>query len=293
MTTAVRTPPHHNNLNCYKRYDCRLPACVERHRAYGRTVTRLQAYGVWQPYVDAEPARQHILDMRQEGITLARVAELTGLSLATVGAILYTKGNRPRRKYLRTEHANRILAITPEHAAPGFIDATGTRRRIEALQVAGWPKQVIARRLGLNVHTAGRVTRQDTVRAGTAHAVAALYADLKVKMPEHHGITPWVADRARRHAHAQGWHGHLAWDATTIDDPNAQPDLTDAPNPELKRDELAALRRDEIWLLHTACHSDEEIAARVGMSPSSVTAIRQELRTGKKRDRSKKQEAVS
>lgn len=267
MTTAVRTPPNHDTLTCYKNYGCRLPACVERNRAYNRTITRRRAYGTWQPFVDAEPVRQHILTIQQAGVSLARIVALTGLAEPTVGRILYSSGKRPPHKRLRPEHANRILAVTAQHARPDRIDATGTRRRIEALQVIGWPKQYIAERLGLNISTAGRVTRQNLVRSSTAYAVAALYCELKVKLPEAHGMIPWVVERTRRHAHAQGWHGPLAWDGN-IDDPDAQPDTEGAGyQPPPKRDEL---RPAEIEHLAGFGLSEDTIARQVGLPVKDV-----------------------
>jgi hypothetical protein len=288
VTTATRPAeaPHHNNLTCYVQYRCRLSACVERKRAYDRNITRQQAYGRWQPYVDATPARHHILGLRQAGIGIDRISELTGLSSAIINGILYTLGDKPRRKYLRHETAAKILALTAEHATPDRIAATGTRRRIQALVAAGWPKQVIAAGAGVNVNTVGRIVRQDMVLARTAYAVAALYDRLRVQAPEDHGITPWIANRGRRHAAAQGWHGPLAWDGN-IDDPAAQPDTTGqcATHVAPKRDKN---RNDEIQHLAGFGISHNEIARRVGLEPKDVT---ERLKKWAKEDRD--QQAVA
>lgn len=290
MTTAVRTPPEHGTLSRYKYHKCRCSACTDRNRTYQRNARRQQAYGRWQPYTDAEPVRQHLRTLMAAGISFYRVADMIDTDYANLTGILYAKGGKQPRRKIRTETATLILAISPDtHVTPQRVDATGTRRRLQALVVMGWPQLRLSRLLGRNGGgTLHGLLTAEYVYSTTAQAVTQLYGRLHAADPETHGVSATSAMRARAYSRRNGWHGPLAWD-DNIDDPAAQPDTTEVPDPELKRDELAALRREEIWLLATAGESNDEIARRLGLATSTVQGIRLELRRGARRDRTKQQ----
>jgi hypothetical protein len=295
VTTAVRTPPAHGTVARHKHHKCPCDPCRDAYNAYQRNYRRQKAYGRWQPYVNAEPARQHLRTLMDAGISYYRVADMIGVNYAYLTGLLYTKGAKQPSKKIRPETATLILAISPNtQVTKQRVDATGTRRRLQALIVMGWPQTTLARMLGrAGGGTLNGLLEADHVYATTADAVSRLYTHLRAAVPENHGVLPLSAKRTRTYSRNHGWHGPLAWDTDTIDDPTAAPDVADIPDPELKRDELAEQRREEIWLLHTACLSDKEIGARVGLAVSTVRAIRDELRTGIKRNRAKKQEAAA
>jgi hypothetical protein len=100
------------------------------------------------------------------------------------------------------------------------VDATGTRRRLQALATAGWSAQVIADLLGV-----GPKTHICRIRAGararvlrsTAQRVQALYDELWDR--------PGPSLYARNYAAKRAWALPLAWDDDTIDDPAAAPNL--------------------------------------------------------------------
>ena len=101
-----------------------------------------------------------------------------------------------------------------------LIDATGTRRRIQALMRLGWTGQQIAERAGIprgqsSIDTLVRRTKRVTVER--AAAIAAVYDDLSMTLGES------VVTRAR--AERNGWPPPLAWDDESIDDPDATPHL--------------------------------------------------------------------
>src|SRR3546814_9516231 len=62
--------------------------------------------------------------------------------------------------------AAKILAVDPA-ASPARVDATGSRRRIQALVAAGWPLLHIGRQWGLNPQRPEQILRQDHVYAST------------------------------------------------------------------------------------------------------------------------------
>lgn len=229
MTTAAKPePPHHRNLTCYKHYDCRLPACVARHAAYLRRVYRRRGYGTWQPFVDAEPARQHIRNLVAYGISFERAANLAGLKPSVVAAILYPMGGRAPKQRIRPETESKILAVKaiPENV-DGLrpIDGTGTRRRLQALAALGFPFTRLGEHLPIHPRQVNYVVGGRLVRADTARAVAKLYDELWNQDPIQWGVRPSTALKVKRHAAKQGWAPPAAWDDDQIDDPEATPNL--------------------------------------------------------------------
>lgn len=189
------------------------------------------------------------------------------------------EANRLYRKRLR-EH----------RSLPRLVDATGTRRRIQALMVLGWSLAVLTARLGLaksNHSALKRILEQQRVRRTTAERVAALYDEL------------WgcsgPSDRAREAALVAGYCSALAWDDETIDDPAARPVLTGTRMlshddvDEVVVDRLAAGRflpeqatiaeREAVVALLAVREgaTDKEIAVRTGISERTVLRIRGRL----------------
>lgn len=230
--------------------------------------------------IDATPARDH-LTLLHRTMCWRTLAASTTCDASNLMAI-YRGDNS---QITRATH-RKIMAVQPttEPDSTVCVDATPSRRRIQALQAVGHPYRVIARASGCTDTRLSLIAEgQPTVRKAVADRIADAYRQLAYKAPTFDRHT----SRTRNNAAAKGWHGPLAWDEVTINDPAATPDTDNPPDPDLKRDELAELRRDEIWLLATARLDDEEIATRIGMAAKSVQAIRAELRTGRKRDRTK------
>jgi AraC-like DNA-binding protein len=90
---------------------------------------------------------------------------------------------------------------------------------------------------------------------------------------------PGSALKTRNKARREGWPDPLWWeDMGHIDDPDFDPAA--AVERELNRDELAALRRQEIAHLAAFGIPEHEIAQRLGMSPHYVhDLIRDRLST--------------
>lgn len=286
MSATDRQPPHHNNLTCVKEYNCHRPECMERSRAYQRLRYRRRGYGTWDPFVDAEPIRQHLLNLKADGISCAQVAEVAGLYTATVSGFLYDlNASRPRKKRATREIAEKILAVTVEQCTPHVVDATGTRRRLQALARLGWPMKTLGPRIGVNPATVNRLALQDNVYAKSAAAVADAYEDLRHQSPEDHGVIPGVARKIRNWAANEGWRDPQWWeDYGRIDDPAFDPDAADR---ELNFHERAELRREEIIHLAWSGHEPEHILARLDneVSISTVRQIVNEWRSGEKRQR--------
>jgi hypothetical protein len=188
------------------------------------------------------------------------------------------EANRLYRKRLRE---NRSL--------PRLVDATGTRRRIQALMVLGWSLAALTGRLGLarTNYSLRRILDQQHVRRTTAERVAALYDEL--------WGCPGPSDQVREDALAVGYCSALAWDDETIDDPDARPVLTGTRMrshddiDEVVVDRLAGGRylpdqatiaeREAVVAMLAVREraTDSEIAARTGISERTVLRIRGRL----------------
>lgn len=248
---------------------------------------RLQAYGQWQPFTDAAPVRRHVQAIRATGMSLAGIVRHTGVNIGTLDHLLYGKTPYPPAAKIRTENAEALLAYWPtldDYDDGAVIDATGTRRRVQALAAAGWPSNALHQHVSHITHKAvERLRTSERVTARTARAVRAFYRQAAGQTPEAHGVTPWIAARTRTYAVKNGYADAMAWDDDTIDDPNAQPEY----GRELSFLERAALRREEIIHLAWCGNTPEQIVTRLDgeVSISTVRQIVQDWRTGQKRQR--------
>lgn len=106
------------------------------------------------------------------------------------------------------------------------VDATGTRRRLQALVATGWPQARLAELAHLRRATVARIVHGQhvTVHAGTARAVAELYDRVWDVPPPLGGHAEKIAAaRARHVAGRNRWPPPLAWDDDQLDNPRARP----------------------------------------------------------------------
>lgn len=141
---------------------------------------------------------------------------------------------------------------------PPHIDATGTARRIQALNRIGWRLTDLAARLGCTYQNVSLWAHMDNplVDRTTAARIAALYRELV----DVRGPSP----RAARLAAAKGWHSPLAWN--NIDDPTEQPQLDDTRSLEERRREQRANRARRFRQLMDAGASQHHIRRELGLN---------------------------
>jgi len=207
---------------------CRCGRCTNANRAEAAHRSRMIAYGRWQPYVDAGPAREHVRTLAGAGIGWKRAAGLAGVSTGSMSKLVYGgPGNRPPARRIRPETAARILAVRAAPEALGgaaLVDATGTRRRLQALVACGYSKSRLAERLGMLPGNFAQVMTRGQVQAGTERAVRALYDGLWDVPPGESGHRERISvSRAGRYARERGWAVPMAWDDEALDDPAARP----------------------------------------------------------------------
>jgi lambda repressor-like predicted transcriptional regulator len=183
------------------------------------------AAGTWRPFVDPGPVWAHLAELRGAGIGYRQVAATAGVSRTTVAELMNT--GRGLHRGVRPEVATAILTVTrerilerkTERALAGGtsdrIDATGSRRRIQALVAIGWPMRELAERIGVTPANLAAVLRRPAVTGHTAKLVADLYDQLSMTVPADGEAT----HRARLRAARNGWQPPLAWDDESIDDP--------------------------------------------------------------------------
>ena len=196
--------------SCYSTHQCR---CVPCSRA-GRRQRKVSRLGL-SDLVNAAPVRAHITRLLDRGHSTSGIAIAAGLSGAQ---ITYTL-TRARR--IHPETARSIMSVrTPA----GYVDSTGTRRRLQALAALGWSFAGMARRLGLSDATVHHWTAGRRVEAVSAAKARRLYAELwDQRPPESTPIQRMVANRNRALAQRRGWPPPMAWDDETIDRPESAP----------------------------------------------------------------------
>ncbi|WP_406170188.1 hypothetical protein OIE52_38935 [Streptomyces canus] len=295
MTTAVRPnrptrgkrspmAPHGTAARAVGRPGIGIPGCKcqpcrdAKYKADGlRALANLSGRPVRIP---AAPVVAHLRSLLDAGMGWPRICRAAHCSSSTIARLL--KG----QELVRRTVADRLLAVKYRPAPGRTLDATGTRRRIQALMAIGHTVIGIAVESGVDCSVLHDILGgAASVRGMTFDRIAAAYDWLATQAP----VTdrPSSATVSRLRAEREGWRDPQWWeDYGRIDDPAFRPASVDA---ELSVREKAALRREEI--IHLAWHGDtpEQILSRLNneVSISTVRQIVQDWRTGQKRDRKK------
>ncbi|TPM82623.1 hypothetical protein FKO01_60490 [Mesorhizobium sp. B2-3-3] len=264
-----REPPNHSRLTCYVSYGCRRPECVERYTRRNQVRRAAHADGTWVHLIDAEPVRQHLLELQAAGITLYRVAALTGMDFGSVRIYVeHGYGHcEPRRRRITPEVAERILAIRAGEARPSKVDAVGLQRRFRALAAIGWPTERVAIQAGLSPRHISTLVQQPTVLASTDEAATNAYEYLRNRSARRNGVPKNVANRTRNRAAANRWPPPKYWDRFpgAIDDPHFTPEYG------LTRAEVLA--EDARWLIENGGLSRARAAERLGKDISYIDRV--------------------
>jgi len=259
------------------------------HARWCQQRRKLIALGQWQPFVEAGPVRDRIHAINRAGMPTTALADKLGLPESALGHLMWKRDGVPSRQ-VRTETAELVMVFWPtldDFPAASLIDATGTKRRVQALMTLGWTQRYLAGRAGISERSISRALGKERVTATFARNVAALYDELWRRSPDRSEVDPQAAQRLRQYATAMKFVSPLGWDDETIDDPEAVPQ-TDAEKPVLSEGVNLADR----WLLGEAVvlgpedrkqvirHlfewttlTKEEIGERLEMKPAAVEKI--------------------
>lgn len=206
----------HTNCNCLL---CRVHAAELR-----RDIFAQKAAGTWQPYVDTAAALAHVEMLHAQGMSYAHIARLARVDINAIHRMRGKYAALPASKQIRTESANRILALKAQftrQAPDARIPNRGALRRIQALRAIGWPVNVLMEKSGLSNATFTDMPRRAWVKTSTQRAVESLYELLYDQNPAEHGVDPWIVHRGKRYAAKRRWAVPLAWtDIDTDENPN-------------------------------------------------------------------------
>jgi hypothetical protein len=206
-------------------------------------------------------AAHKINTLRRAGMTDQQIRAAAQCGLAT-----YYRAARRQGPIMRTTE-QRILAVNVLEVRPPVstagIPPHGTRRRLQALVVAGWPPAVLAAALGVSLQQVHELLHRerDGVSIRLAARVEVLFADLWDRQPQDHGVKAAAVGRARLLAARWEWAPALAWD--DLDDPAAVPHLGGAVS------RVDAVVEDTAELVAEGL-SREGIAARLGIQWDAV-----------------------
>jgi DNA-binding NarL/FixJ family response regulator len=257
---STRTLPAHGSYSRYIKHACRCDACRNAGRTYRRRLGYDRVNGISRR-IDATQTRHHAERLIARGWTQAQISTASGLNSAQVSEVL---AGRYATVSPRTSAA--ILTVPLDSTPPiqrGMIDATGTRRRLQALMVLGHTPADIARRAGLGISSLQQTTNGTwkQIRATHAMKVARVYRELSL-MP---APPSRFAEQARNDAMTRGWHGPMAWD--DIDNPACQPDPAEPTAPQ-------HVHPDDVAKLAARGLDDHQIGQRLGLSPRTVLRAR-------------------
>ena len=278
----------HGTRAAYVKDRCRCPDCTAANTTASRIATRERIYGRWHPYVDAGPVREHIAALRGAGIGVERIAQLAGLSVSHIRQLAeHGRADSPGTQRVRPSTAIRVLGIgigDASRAPRSRVDATGTRRRLQALIAIGWPAELLADQLGRRPNSLSRSMTAASVTARTAQDVATLYERLwNSRPPRMTSAQRATADAAQAHAAARGWLPPLAWDDIDTD---PTPPLATAGAPQRNDiDQIAvdrALAGDHITYHDLTTVEQQEVVRRLTARGSSIRDIAAQLGTTKR-----------
>ncbi|MBR8638676.1 hypothetical protein KEF29_03520 [Streptomyces tuirus] len=267
MTRRTGEAPHHNTVTCVKHYGCKRVECRDRVRAYQAEWRRNRVGNL--ALVDAEPVRQHLQLLAAADIGPRRISTLTGLAVETIAGFTRPYGSGDGRRFgrkrkVRPEVAAKILALDPDSITPGVTHAIGSLRRIQALNVGGWPNAHLVTLLPQGNRPLHTLPRQTHLYARTADAIADLYDEIKDKRPERCGVRPASAHRSRLRAQRNNWPTIAYWAdrMDVIDDPHFEPMYG------VTKREIVA--QDANWVMTTIGLDRASAAERLGVSKAYI-----------------------
>ena len=203
----------HGSTTAYAKQGCRCDICKVANSKRAK-MWRLQRMRGVEHLVDADQLRDHVAMLMAAGMSFQAIALTAGWSSRNALADAIT------RERVMPRTLARVLAVKldSDNRRDAYTDATGSRRRLQALAVNGWSSYYLGERLG-HAHPA---TVQDiakgktlTIRLRTKDAIKDLYDELWDQ--------PGTNLRASNIAKGKGWLPALAWDDDLIDRPEHEP----------------------------------------------------------------------
>lgn len=159
---------------------------------------------------------------------------------------------------------------------PSRVDATGTRRRLQALMTLGYDSELLCERIGVSRRTAYvlNLGKQPRVARSTSEAFSSLYAELLHRERVGTSKAERIAvSMTKGRAVRRGYLPPDAWELESMDDPAAEPNLLclagmakDYPL-EIRMQLAGQIMRE------FPATSREEVAERSSLSPHTVRRL--------------------
>ena len=154
------------------------------------------------------------INLLRQTMSWTDIATRTGTSAAHLRRI--ASGKEPQINRLTQD---KVLAVQPTVSPCKVIEATGSVRRVRALQARGHSQYTIAEAASSTQYRISCLAAgQTTIRVGYAQRIAVAYEQL--------AHLEGNSTRGRNNALHNGWAPPITWDDDTIDDPSAHPDWT-------------------------------------------------------------------
>ncbi len=151
---------------------CRCDLCRKANSTYERERQKARAAGDWNGIVDAGKARQHLMNLSQQGVGRRAVAAASDVAETVLMDI--RSGTKTR---IRARTERQILAVTPEMASDhALVDAGPTWKLVRELLKAGFTKARLSAEMGTNGRALQLAKDQVTVR--NAARMVAVHARL-------------------------------------------------------------------------------------------------------------------
>ena len=110
----------HGTRAAYVKDRCRCAPCTAANAAAWAATHRAQAFGQWEPFVEAAPIRDHIGQLREAGIGVDQIAKLAGTSTSHIRELAEPgQPDKPPVHKVRPDTAKRILSIQATAANRG------------------------------------------------------------------------------------------------------------------------------------------------------------------------------
>jgi hypothetical protein len=213
----------HGTAQC-ARHGCQRSECRQAdYRRRKRNALDLQRGISW--LVPVHEVWAYLKELTEAGMSLIDIAEKSRVSYGTIKDY-YTK----RVAKVHRGNAEAIWAIpmpSGDYVPSGDmrVDATASRRRLQALGVRGFPRGVLATETGITAQIIGDIRdgRRRGVLLSTERAIAQAYDRLWNKDPFDFGAKREDVTVTRNRAAQDGWAPPTAWDDDEIGDPKARP----------------------------------------------------------------------
>jgi hypothetical protein len=179
--------------------------------------------------VDAKPVRKHVKDLMQRGWGIDLIVTNTGAGRNTISRLLYGEPakNLPCPSVIKADLSDKILAYTPtgrriryEGTTIESVDATGTKRRIQALVACGYSMTFIANEFGTHKQVVSGMLKNERVLLTKAEEFKMVYDKLwNVEPPRNTPSEKKAYTTAKKMAAENGWFPPMSWDDDSIDNP--------------------------------------------------------------------------